>query len=149
MVAHPCPALLALDATSPLPCLPSSLPRYWFGFPALQPPQPFALAAPPASLQAALGEAAAAAVVEACSERARAAAGAPAWLVTVGSGGEVATAPPTDWRRLQQQQDGSQGGVYLAVADSSNQPANPGWPLRNLLLMAAARWAPGSGQRCR
>lgn len=24
-------------------------------------------------------------------------------------------------------------------ADSSNQPANPGWPLRNLLLMAAAR----------
>lgn len=113
---------------------------YWFAFPALQPPAPFTLAAPPASLPAALGEAAAAAVAEACSAHVAAAGGAPAWLVTVGEEGQVATAPLNDWHSLQQQAGGGGGGkVYLAVADSSNQAVHPGWPLRNLLLLAAAR----------
>ena len=113
--------------------------RFWFSFPALQPPQPFT-AGPPASLQQALGEPAAAEVAAACSAHA-AVAGLPAWLVSVGSGGEAAAAPLTDWHRLQQEASSSAGDlqVYLAVADSSNQPANPGWPLRNLLLLAAAR----------
>ena len=75
----------------------------------------------------------------ACSAHA-AVASLPAWLVSVGSGGEVAAAPLTEWHRLQQEASSSGGQVYLAVADSSNQPANPGWPLRNLLLMAAVRW---------
>lgn len=83
-----------------------------------------------------------------------AAGGTPAWLVVVGSDGQVATAPLTEWHRLQQQADGGGGGsgkVYVAVADSSNQAAHPGWPLRNLLLLAAARWGQGmqSGTLCR
>ncbi len=121
--------------------------RYWFAFPALQPPVPFTLAAPPVSLQAALGDVAAAAA-EACSSHVAAASGTPAWLVVVSDDNQVATAPLTEWRRLQQQADGGGGDssgsgsgstVYLAVADSSNQATHPGWPLRNLLLMAAAR----------
>lgn len=125
---------------------------YWFAFPALQPPVPFSLAAPPASLQAALGESAAAAAAEACSNHVAAAGGTPAWLVVVGSDGQVATAPLTEWHSLQQQADrgGGSDQVYVAVADSSNQAAHPGWPLRNLLLLAAARWGQGmqSGTLC-
>lgn len=84
-------------------------------------------------------------MAEACSSHAAAANGTPAWLVVVGSDGQTATAPLTDWHSLQQQADGSGGGsrVYLAVADSSDQEAYPGWPLRNLLLLAAARWVSG------
>ncbi len=44
----------------------------------------------------------------------------------------------------QQQQAESHGGsvrhVLLAFSDPSNLPEYPGWPLRNALLMAAARW---------
>ena len=112
--------------------------RYWFSFPALQPPQPFT-AGPPASLLQALGELPTAEVAAACSAHA-AVSSLPAWLVNVGSGGEVAAAPLTDWHRLQQEASSSGGQVYLVMPDSSNQPANPGWPLRNMLLMAAARW---------
>ncbi|KAL4857490.1 Ubiquitin-like modifier-activating enzyme ATG7 [Chlorella vulgaris] len=115
--------------------------RFWFGVPALQPSQPFTLAAPPISLLQALGQHAAA-VADACSEHA-AAARQPAWLVTMGSGGGVAAAPLTEWQRLQQGEEQGEHQLYLAVADSSNLADHPGWPLRNLLLLAAARW------RCR
>lgn len=126
--------------------------RYWFAFPALQPPQPFALAAQPASLAAALGgEAAAAAVAAACSSFV-ASSGLPAWLVHVGAdadstGAGITTVPLTAWEHLQQQPGGSNSGpqLFLAVADSSALPENPGWPLRNLLLMAAARWGSLTG----
>lgn len=30
--------------------------------------------------------------------------------------------------------------LLLAVADTSSRPADPGWLLRNVLLMAAYRW---------
>lgn len=125
--------------------------RYWFAFPALQPPQPFALAAPPVSLPAALGgeaaaEGVAAALAAECSSHASSS-GLPAWLVRVdadadSTGAGIATAPLTAWKTLQQQASGTSGGprLFLAVADSSTLPENPGWPLRNLLLTAAARW---------
>ena len=32
------------------------------------------------------------------------------------------------------------GQVWLCMADPSNNPDHPGWPLRNMLLMAAKRW---------
>ena len=128
--------------------------RYWWAFPALQPPQPIALAAPPASLAAALGgDAAVAAVAAACAAHV-AATGLPAWLVSMDSGGGdgssaalpgVATAPLTDWARVRQEAEAAAGvpgerQVWLAVADSSHLAENPGWLLRNLLLLAAARW---------
>ena len=124
--------------------------RYWFAFPALQPPTPFAAAAPPASLAAALGASAAAAVAAACSAHVAGSAGPPppAWLVCVDRGAAaVATAPLSDWHRLQQVGGGGLKDVYLAAADSSNQSAHPGWPLRNLLLLVAARWACGERHR--
>ena len=30
--------------------------------------------------------------------------------------------------------------VWLCMADPSNNPDHPGWPLRNMLLMAAKQW---------
>ena len=30
--------------------------------------------------------------------------------------------------------------VWLCMADPSNNPDHPGWPLRNMLLLAAKRW---------
>ena len=30
--------------------------------------------------------------------------------------------------------------MLLCFADPCSLPGNPGWPLRNLLLLAAARW---------
>lgn len=30
--------------------------------------------------------------------------------------------------------------AFLAFSDPCNLDSNPGWPLRNLLLLAAARW---------
>ena len=34
-----------------------------------------------------------------------------------------------------------QGGkVWLCMADPSNNPDHPGWPLRNMLLLAAKQW---------
>ena len=30
--------------------------------------------------------------------------------------------------------------VWAAFTDPSNNPSHPGWPLRNLLLLAAKRW---------
>ncbi len=30
--------------------------------------------------------------------------------------------------------------VWLCMADPSNNPHRPGWPLQNMLLMAAKRW---------
>ncbi|KAL4451192.1 hypothetical protein ABPG77_009264 [Micractinium sp. CCAP 211/92] len=125
--------------------------RHWFAFPALQPPQPFALAAPPANLAAVLGgEVAAgdlaAALAAACSSYV-ACSGLPACLVRVNgcadsTGAGITTAPLTAWQDMQQQEGSSSGRqqLFLAVADSSALPDNPGWPLRNLLLMAAARW---------
>lgn len=125
--------------------------RYWFAFPALQPPQPFALAAPPANLAAVLGsevaaEDLAAALAAACSSYV-ACSGLPAWLVSVegdadSTGAGIITAPLNAWQDMQQQEGSSSGRqqLFLAVADSSALPDNPGWPLRNLLLMAAARW---------
>ena len=114
--------------------------RYWFAVPALQPPQPFTLTATPTSMQQALGEQAADLAAAACSDH-LAAVGQPAWLVAVGGGGEVEAAPLTDWHRLQQGGvSGGQRRLYLTVADSSSLAEHPGWPLRNLLLLAAARW---------
>lgn len=115
------------------------------GFPALKPPAAFT-AAPAISLATHFASAAAE-VLGACSDYAAAHPGQPCWLVSVpatnagdaaeGSGRGVAAAPLTEWHA-----DGSSGGgeLCLAMVDCCNLPGNPGWPLRNMLLLAAARW---------
>ncbi|KAK3248623.1 Ubiquitin-like modifier-activating enzyme ATG7 [Cymbomonas tetramitiformis] len=114
---------------------------YWFAFPALVPPAPMR-AAQIGSLDAALGADLAAAVVQA-SESWRGACTdatpAPAWLVWLpgtNRSSEITASPLTDWAALQERD----GEVILAFCDPCNLPSNPGWPLRNLLLLAAAQW---------
>jgi ubiquitin-like modifier-activating enzyme ATG7 len=107
---------------------------YWAGAPALLPPTPFTLLEPPAPADARLGGAAAAAAVAACA--AFAAANEPFWLLVPGAEGAAAR-PLADWVALEEEE---RARAYLAFLDPSNDPAAPGWPLRNALLLAAARW---------
>jgi ubiquitin-like modifier-activating enzyme ATG7 len=55
----------------------------------------------------------------------------------------LAVHPLSAWQQLQQGQ--GQGGAadhqpWLVMSDPSHLPLTPGWPLRNLLLLAAKRW---------
>lgn len=139
-----------------------------FAFPALKPPQAFT-GPQPQPLDAALGAEAAAQIAVACdrwrgiapegaspsgstpggaSEGARARnnpnpdpihdPGAPAWLLAVrGDGGGVEARPMGAWAATVHQ---GFEDVLLAIADPGHLPGNAGWPLRNLLLLATARW---------
>jgi ubiquitin-like modifier-activating enzyme ATG7 len=69
---------------------------------------------------------------------------APFWLVRLSVAGEDAETsaschPLSAWAELRQEQ----GQVLVAMADPCHLPLVPGWPLRNLLMMASARWAGG------
>jgi ubiquitin-like modifier-activating enzyme ATG7 len=51
--------------------------------------------------------------------------------------------PLSAWQQLQQGQveEGASGQQpWLVMCDPSHLPLTPGWPLRNLLLLAAKRW---------
>ena len=112
---------------------------HWFAFPALQPPAPFTAAGPAASLAECFGPAAEQ-LVATCSAHARGS-GQPAWLVlTGGAGGEASCHALSDWAALQELAAAEEGlQVSLAVADTCNLAGHPGWPLRNLLLLACVR----------
>ncbi|GAB4815334.1 hypothetical protein N2152v2_002380 [Parachlorella kessleri] len=135
--------------------------HYWFAFPALKPPSAFT-AAPAVSLAVHFGSTADQ-VLAACSAFTADHPGHPCWLVSVsssladgsGSVGDppVAAVPLAVWQQLQAQQrlrqpheagelqqQGERADVCLAVVDCGNLPEHPAWPLRNVLLMAAARW---------
>ncbi|KAK9844883.1 hypothetical protein WJX74_008120 [Apatococcus lobatus] len=148
--------------------------HYWFAFPALQPPAPFTLAQPIASLVNAMGPAVAQQVAAACqSWRERAhlqpqSNGSPgerhsAWLLLLAQDGSHVTHHPLNsWQQVQQEAARQQARVLLACDDPSASERFPGWPLRNLLLLAAVRWGiqevgvvcvrclrgPVSAQRC-
>ena len=116
------------------------------GFPALKPPAAFTAAQPTSLASFCQGRAAGAeAVAAACNAYAAAHPGHPCWLLSVpgrdsSGSSEPAVLALTEWAAARQrvaQQAGAE--LCLAVADCSNLPANPGWPLRNALLLAAAR----------
>jgi ubiquitin-like modifier-activating enzyme ATG7 len=117
--------------------------RYWFAFPALKLDAPVTCS-PATPLLSAWPAATCDVVVSACAAwlQRRADAGF-AWLVRVAApgadGGAAATAHPLSaWAELSTEQAG--GDVVLAMADPCNLAAHPGWPLRNLLALACARW---------
>lgn len=73
----------------------------------------------------------------------------PFWLlsspdgVPLGEGdAQVEAAPLSRWGELRAA--GRQ--VAVGVADPSNLAGHPGWPLRNMLLLAARRWGVGQLQ---
>lgn len=61
---------------------------------------------------------------------------APFWLLAR-SKRHFTAHPLSAWAELQRQADVE---VWAAFTDPSNNPSYPGWPLRNLLLLAAKRW---------
>jgi ubiquitin-like modifier-activating enzyme ATG7 len=59
--------------------------------------------------------------------------------------GNVVTAPLAEWQQLtatgsEKQQGDAKEEVLLVMFDPCHLPLTPGWPLRNALLLAAARW---------
>lgn len=67
---------------------------------------------------------------------------------SAGAGSAVTVHPLTQFRTLQQQQQQPGGDntatglvdVVLLMFDPGHLPLTPGWPLRNVLLLAAGRW---------
>jgi ubiquitin-like modifier-activating enzyme ATG7 len=118
--------------------------RYWFAFPALKLDAPVTCA-PAVPLLSAWPAATCDCVLAACAAWLQRGAGAGfAWLLRVaapeaaGGADAAATAHPLSaWAELSAQ---AGGDVVLAMADPCNLAAHPGWPLRNLLTLACARW---------
>eukprot|EP00850_Spirogloea_muscicola_P009336 SM000052S17728 [mRNA] locus=s52:323003:328039:- [translate_table: standard] len=135
---------------------------YWFAFPALALPTPAMAAGPPVPASQAFSADEAAAVAVACEEWRSGGADAavpcssdlleepssslqtpetePAFLLHISPGGSVAAKPLRAWESLKAEA----GQVLLVFYDPCNLPANPGWPLRNILVLAAARWHLGT-----
>ncbi|KAI8475829.1 MAG: E1-like protein-activating [Monoraphidium minutum] len=128
---------------------------YWFAFPALKPPAPFqqtsarpladCFAPEEAEQIAAACDSWRGLASEDPPDAAAAAAPAPFFLVRAGGGAPAAALPLAAWREESTAaacSGGNSGGPRLLVAmsDPSHLLLVPGWPLRNLLLLAAARW---------
>ena len=110
--------------------------RYWFAFPALKLEAAVTCSAV-TQLQAAYTAQECSGVVHACTSWLQAAHSAFAWLVFIPADSSQVEAHSLEaWAALASRT----GRVALAMADPSNLPANPGWPLRNLLALACARW---------
>ena len=111
--------------------------RYWFAFPALK-LETAVMCSAVTQLQAAYTAQECSGIVHACTSWLQAEHSAFAWLVFVPADGsnEVEAHGLDAWATLASRT----GRVALAMADPSNLPANPGWPLRNLFALACARW---------
>ena len=111
--------------------------RYWFAFPALKLETPITCSAV-APLQATYTAQECSGIVHACTSWLQAEHSAFAWLVFFPADGssKIEAHSLEAWSALASRT----GLVVLAMADPSNLPANPGWPLRNLLALACARW---------
>ncbi|GLJ48709.1 hypothetical protein SUGI_1027260 [Cryptomeria japonica] len=114
---------------------------YWFAFPALvlDPPATFS------KLQRAsdfFSFEERKALLAACNgwRQSEATTGVPFFLVHIFSNVDVRLRPLNEWETCQEEG----GKVLLGFYDPCHLPSNPGWPLRNLIAFAAARWGLGS-----
>jgi len=121
---------------------------YWFAFPVIKPSRPFRLAASPTTLLQAYEKYNITYADLLASIEQEQQAGTGAWLTTIaadhttikGEKGQVmmTTHPLSAWHSLQ---SSSTTRHFLTFLDpSNNEDGVPGWPLRNLLIMAALRW---------
>jgi ubiquitin-like modifier-activating enzyme ATG7 len=132
------PSLLSRFVLLAFPDLKACTFRYWFCFPALRLAAAVTCAAV-SPLLSALPAATAESVVTACNSWMHDQQGGVAWLVHVPEpdGGAAAAHSLSSWQAL----SALPGTVVLAFADPSNLANHPGWPLRNLLALACARWS--------
>ncbi|GLJ38595.1 hypothetical protein SUGI_0786970 [Cryptomeria japonica] len=110
---------------------------YWFAFPALvlDPPATFS------KLQRAsdfFSFEERKALLAACNgwRQSDSTTGVPFFLVHIFSNVDVRVRPLKEWEKCQEEG----GKVLLGFYDPCHLPSNPGWPLRNLIAFAAARW---------
>ncbi|BDA47717.1 Ubiquitin-like modifier-activating enzyme atg7 [Coccomyxa sp. Obi] len=108
---------------------------YWFAFPAIKPPQPIMLRSVQ-PLPQSLGQELSKSVAVCCNEWLSGSPRPLFWLLHIAQDCTVQSLPLSSW----QEAAGRGGRVLLAYADHSNLPSNPGWLLRNSLLLAAVRW---------
>ncbi|KAL3678221.1 hypothetical protein R1sor_021177 [Riccia sorocarpa] len=109
---------------------------YWFAFPAvvITPPVTSSSCRP---VSEAFDEKESTAIREACSEwRGTPATASSCFFLLHFTSGAVIARPIKDWKLAQEEG----GKVIAAFYDPCNISTNPGWPLRNLLALAAARW---------
>ena len=101
--------------------------KYWFAFPALQLTAPVGLASsaqPLATLDGSDG------ILAACDSWLRSDSADVAWLVVRGSDGQAEVHTLSSWPSL------AHSSAILAFIDPCGLPLHPGWPLRNLLVLA-------------
>ena len=116
---------------------------YWFAFPALVSPTPFRLARPAELLRSFLSPGRYASLQAGMQQLRRTAAPAggcpPFFLAVAGAeGGEaLRVLPLSEWDALAEDE---RERAMLGFVDPCILPDHPGWPLRNLLVLAAARW---------
>lgn len=77
-------------------------------------------------------------VLAACTEWRALPSGASltSFLINITPDGSIKSQSLKEWHTAQQEG----GKIVLTFYDPSNLPANPGWPLRNLLALASVRW---------
>eukprot|EP00249_Psilotum_nudum_P020672 c27801_g1_i1 orf=95-2290(+) len=111
---------------------------YWFGFPGIVLNPPFTSS----NLQSAskvLSVEEGVSTLEACNNwRASPLSGSLPFFLLHSLNGTMKPRPLREWTQCQQEG----GKVVLVFYDPSNLNTNPGWPLRNLLALAAVRWRP-------
>ncbi|KAI8816302.1 uncharacterized protein EV422DRAFT_546234 [Fimicolochytrium jonesii] len=106
---------------------------YWFGFPALLPTEPYLLDAAPRPLDEVFSKQ----KIEALREQHRA---KPLNFFLVGdsgdSGDDIKLYELKEWERV----NAGQANPVVGFVDPSGLTDNPGWPLRNFLLLLTQRW---------
>ncbi|TPX62381.1 hypothetical protein PhCBS80983_g00520 [Powellomyces hirtus] len=109
---------------------------YWFGFPALLPFAPVRVRA-----VRPVREVWSARQVEALRTGVRGV--GPFFLVKVASADDDDTLSVRglgEWDEVVRHDESGDGGVTVGFVDPSGQPAHPGWPLRNFLILLQTRW---------
>eukprot|EP01018_Ginkgo_biloba_P000196 Gb_18972 [translate_table: standard] len=110
---------------------------YWFAFPALvlKPPAVLTALRPASEV---FNQEEGTSLLAACKEwrGSTLTAGVPFFLVHMVPNVNVRVRPLRDWEACQEEG----GKVMLGFYDPCHLPSNPGWPLRNFLAFAAARW---------
>ena len=115
--------------------------HYWIGYPVMVPPVPYNLLSPPKTVETYFSSAVQRQDMLGAMEKWNQ---SSVFLLSCLSCDEVddkmhvaaSCHALSEWENLQS----TEVKLFLVISDPSNAAEHPGWPLRNVLLLAAARW---------